>query len=159
MKNTLLLPNKCRLIGAVLLPFAITWLVAFYFRDHSVFSFLQYHAKGGGNAFSAEFIFNKDFSTDFNGELSILATLLCLFMIAFSREKQEDEYVRSIRLHALQVSIYVNYIMLAIASILIYGFSYIIVLQASLFTLFIVFILVFYYKLYIKSRISKSQTA
>jgi len=160
MRYSLLLPRKCKLIGSVLLPFAIAWLVAFYFGNHSVFPFLNYKPKDSGSGlFPAEFIFNKHFAADFNGELSILTTLVCLFMIAFSREKREDEYVRTLRLRALQASIYANYVILAIASILFYGFSYIIVLQANLFTLLVLFIIVFYYNLHIKPNVAESQAA
>jgi len=98
MKMKMLLPRRCKLIGAVLLPFAIAWLVAGYFGDHTVFPFLKY---GKQDALGSEFIFSKGFGTDFNGELSILATLACLFMMAFSREKEEDEYISTVRLHAL----------------------------------------------------------
>ena len=158
MKNTLLLPRKCKLIGSLLLPFAITWLVAVYFGNTTVFPFLNYtNALPSGAILPNEILFTKGFSADFNGELSILTTLVCLFMVAFSREKVEDEYVRSVRLQALQVSIYANYIILAVASMLFYGFSYVYVLQANLFTLLIIFIIVFYYKLHFKSRISENQ--
>ena len=158
MKNTLLLPRICKLIGSILLPFAITWLVVGYLGNKTVFPFLEYkNVTATKSFFPSDFIFSKSFSTDFNGELSILTTLICLFMMAFSREKVEDEYVRSVRLSALQVSIYANYIILAIASLLFYGFSYVYVLQANLFTMLIIFIIVFYYKLHIRSRITENQ--
>ena len=158
MKNTLLLPRICKLIGSILLPFAIVWLIAVYLGQHSVFPFLQYNMKkGSGDIFGSDFIFSKGFSADFNGELSILATLVCLFMIAFSREKIEDEFVSIIRLKALQISVYASYFVFAAASLFIYGLSFLYVMYANIFTLLLIFILVFYYKLNVRSRITENQ--
>jgi hypothetical protein len=160
MKNKLLLPRKCRLVGAILLPFAFTWLIAGYFGQYSVFPFLKYNMKSAkGDLFPPDFILSKNFYTDFNGELSLLITLVCLFMIAFSREKVEDEYVRIIRLRALQISVYTSYLIFAVASIFIYGVSFLYVMFANVFTVLFIFIVVFYYNLHIKSGISKSQAA
>jgi fatty acid desaturase len=112
-----------------------------------------------GDLFPPDFILSKNFYTDFNGELSLLITLVCLFMIAFSREKVEDEYVRIIRLRALQISVYTSYLIFAVASIFIYGVSFLYVMFANVFTVLFIFIVVFYYNLHIKSGISKSQAA
>ena len=158
MKNSLLLPRKCRLIGSIMLPFAMAWLIAGYFGQHSVFPFLRYNMTSGkGDIFPPDFILSKNFYTDFNGELSLLITLICLFMIAFSREKVEDEYVRMIRLRALQISVYTSYLVFAVASVFIYGVSFLYVMFVNVFTVLLIFILVFYYNLHIKSGIPKSQ--
>ena len=160
MKNTLLLPRKCRLIGSILLPLAIAWLVAGYFGQHSVFPFLQYNMKGTGHdIFSSDLIFSKGFSADFNGELSILFTLVCLFMIAFSREKIEDEFVSMVRLKALQISVYVSYAVFALVSIFIYGFTFLYVIYANIFTVLLIFIFVFQFHIYRNSRTLKSKTS
>lgn len=89
----------------------------------------------------------------------MVATFISLFMIGFSAEKNEDEYVSSIRLHALQWSVYINYFILAVASLLIYGFSFLWVMELNLFTLPVIFILIFNFNLHIRPRLSKSATA
>jgi len=158
MTKHLLLPRQCRLIGIVLLPFMIFWLIATYSYDFSLFPFLRYNlgVKTQG-FFPPGFVFDKNFSADFNGEISFLFTLICLFMIAFSKEKNEDEYIRSLRLQALQVSVYVSYLILAIASTLIYGVSFFLVTFLNIFTILIVFIIVFHYNLHMRSRIRKTE--
>ena len=55
---------------------------------------------------------------DLSGTIALIATFLSLFMIAFSRERREDEYVMQVRLKALQISVYTNYLILGIATII-----------------------------------------
>ena len=155
MKNKLLLPRICRPIGCIIFPLGAAWLLAGYVFNQKIFPFLGYNIKKGDDL--VNFIFSKNFSADFNGELSILVTLFSLFMIAFSREKIEDEYVRSTRLHALQASVYVNFLLVTIASILFYSFSYVYVLQGNMYSILIIYILIFNYNLHIKPRFSKSE--
>ncbi len=160
MKNHLLLPNKCRLIGYVLLPFAMTWLVLTSFCEVTVFDSLRIN-QGGTNSSglfsgSGEFLWSKNFSADLNGTIAITMTLLFLFMVAFAKEKKEDEYVRMVRLRALQVSVYVNYVILLLTTIFIYSTSYLLVIEINLFTIPIIFILVYNYFLHIRPRLIKS---
>jgi hypothetical protein len=157
MKNHLLLPNKCRLIGYILLPFSLAWLIATGGFGTSVFSFLvMKDAKDGILSGSGDFLWSKDFSSDMNLTLSIALTLVCLFMVAFAKEKKEDEYVRSVRMQALQVSVYVNHLVLILATIFVYGGGYLSVIEVNLFTIPIIFILVYNYFLRIKPRLTKS---
>lgn len=160
MKRKLLLPHPLKAFGWILLPFAITFLVAVYSYNFSV-PFLQYHMEKQHNLFSStgDFIFQSNFGADLSGEAAMLATFFSLFMIAFSAEKHEDEYVSAIRLHALQWSVYINYFVLAVASLLIYGFSFLWVMELNLFTLPVIFILIFNFNLHIRPRFTKSATA
>ncbi|OJW77280.1 MAG: hypothetical protein BGO69_18005 [Bacteroidetes bacterium 46-16] len=160
MINRLLLPRSCKLWGLVLLPFAFALLIAVYNYSFSI-PFLKYNMGQSGDVFSGkqDFIFNGGFSTDFSGELSLLLTFGSLFMIAFSAEKNEDEYVSSVRLRALQLSVYANYIILAITSVFIYGLSFLMVMELNLFTILIIFILIFNFDIHIKPRLTRSAQA
>lgn len=155
MKDRLLLPHIFRKVGfAMLLP-SIAWLLASYVFNHPPFPFLQFNtdATGKKDFFDSDFIFERGFTTDFNGEISLLLTWASLFMIAFAREKKEDEYVKTVRLRALQVSIYINYGVVALASIFIYGLSFMWVMYAALFSMLIIFILIYYYQLHLRPRL------
>ena len=159
MKKSLLLPRLCRPIGCVLFPLGLAWLISFYVFDHSIFPFLKFDSNLGSHRIGpSSFLFEKDFYTDFNGELSILVTLISLFMIAFTREKIEDEYVSLNRLKAMQLSLYLNLFLVAVASIFIYGFAYVYVLQCSIYSILVIYILVFVYQMHIKTLLSKSDT-
>lgn len=160
MKRKLLLPNRCKIIGLILLPFAIMLLIAVYHYDFSI-PFLRYNLGGNNNLLNgkSDFVFGRDFGADLSGEAAMLATFISLFMVAFSAEKHEDEYVSSIRLHALQLSVYINYIVLAVASVLIYGFSFLMIMELNLFTIPVLFILIFNFNLHIRPRLSKPAQA
>jgi len=160
MKRKLLLPNKCKTIGLALLPFAIVLLIAVYHYDFSI-PLLQYNLKPNNNLLggNSDFIFSKNFGADLSGEVAMLATFISLFMVAFSAEKNEDEYVSSVRLHALQLSVYINYIVLAVTSIFIYGFGFLMVMELNLFTIPVLFILIFNFNLHIRPRLSKTAQA
>ena len=163
MKTQMLLPNKCRIAGCILLPLAIALLIAYYNFDYSI-GFLRYHVAKAvpvDYVFSGtqDYIFSKNFAADYTGTVGMIAAFASLFMIAFSKEKQEDEYVRYVRLNALQISVYANYIILALAALLLFGFSFLMVMELNLFTILILFIITYQYQLRIKPRLSKTRTA
>jgi hypothetical protein len=65
-----------------------------------------------------------------------------------SKEGNEIGVVKNIRLQAMQIAIYINYSLFLIATWLIYGFDYWLVLWAGLISIQIIFLVVFYYQLY-----------
>lgn len=156
MKNLLLLPRKCRLVGCILLPFSVALMVAFYSYNYSI-PFLQHNLDQQGNSFSGrnDFILSKTFSADYTGTVGMVLTFISLFMIAFSREKNEDEYVGFVRLKALQISVYANYLILGLIALTLFGVSFLLVIELNLFTELILFILIYQYHLHIKPRLSK----
>ncbi len=160
MKNHLLLPNKMRLIGLLILPFALAWLIATGILNKPVFEFLQVStgkSNTPANIFGQPwFLFSHGFSADLNLTCSIVLSIICLFMVAFSKEKIEDEYVRSIRLRSLQISVYVNYFVLLLATIFLYDTGFLMVMEVNLFTILIIFIIVYYYHLHIKPRLTNA---
>jgi len=163
MKNLLLLPRRCRPIGCIMLPFSILLLVAYYHFDYSI-RLLKYNPDKKGQigyifTDQAEFILSKNFAADYTGTLGMICTFIALFMIAFSREKHEDEYVGIVRLRALQISVYANYMILGLTALTLFGSSFLMVMEINLFTILILFILIYQYQLHIKPRFSKSGTA
>ncbi len=148
MKNAFLLSHKWRNIGWVLLPFAIAFLIAAIVYEYTVPFLVFGHPKlSAGDTFDIK-------NNNLTDELSILFTFISLFCIAFSKEKVEDEYVAAVRLKALQVSVYVNYAVLVISLFTIYGLSFLYVLYGNLFTILIIFIMVYYYYLHLKPKMA-----
>ncbi|WP_448701778.1 hypothetical protein ACFGVR_05995 [Mucilaginibacter sp. AW1-3] len=83
-----------------------------------------------------------------NGNTEIADSLftllpLCLLMWAYSKERQEDEYVDMLRLESMQVAVYANYAILLIADLLIYGFDFLLVQIINLITIPIIYIIWF----------------
>jgi len=150
MLKQLLLPNYFRKAGVLLLLPALCLLVAVFMYEFSI-PFLVY-----GQAEVSTSVFDMK-NNDLSDELAILLSFFSLFCIAFSKEKVEDEYLQGVRLRALQISVYINYLVLAVATVAIYGLSYLYVLYGNLFTILIIFIVVYYYRVHIKGRLSKEE--
>ncbi len=145
----LLLPHNFRKLGFLLLPIAAALFVIVLLNEYE-FPFLDYKPSGKSSGFDMK-------NYNFSDELTLLLTFASLFSIAFSREKIEDEYIQSVRLQALQISVYINYGIIALSTVLVYGLDYLNVVFGNLFTILIIFIIVYYYKAHIKPRMSKEQ--
>jgi hypothetical protein len=79
--------------------------------------------------------------------LSILLIIGAL-LIAFSKEKSEDEFISKIRLESLVWATYINYAILALAIIFVYDIAFFWVLIFNMFTLLVFFLIRFNWALY-----------
>ena len=101
MKSHFLFPYWSRFLGLALFLFHIPIVL---FRDNLGLSF---HDEGSGpGLFNSHHVFFI---------LTVLFMTVGLFLIAFSKEKIEDEQIWSIRLESLRWAIYVNYFILIIS--------------------------------------------
>ncbi len=142
MKNSLLIPNKYKVLGWILfLAFAVLGLFCMYadFKipsfDLSIFNIKEDNSFTGG---------------DYNltNELAFLGVTVGLLMIVFAKEKIEDEYIALLRLKSLQRAVLISYIILLILNFTAYGLSFSILLIYNSWTFLIIFILKFYWNLY-----------
>jgi hypothetical protein len=95
---------------------------------------------------------------NFTDELALTLVVAGLLMIAYSREKEEDERVQMIRLEAMQWGILVNFAIVLIANWSIYQGNFLYVMLFNLFTPLVVFLLRFYYVLFIAERENSEET-
>lgn len=79
----------------------------------------------------------------------ILGLLLIGFglILSFSKTKQEDEMIMSLRLKSLLIAVYVNYGLLALSMILFYDFTFLWAMSIHLYTVLIIFIIHFHWSL------------
>jgi len=85
-----------------------------------------------------------------NGFLDEIFTFLIIvsgIINSFTKEKIEDELISKIRMESLVLSLYVNYGLLLVSNFLVFGLSYFNILVFHLFTILILFNLIFRYKL------------
>jgi hypothetical protein len=161
MKTNFLLPHRYKKIGWILLaPALVLWACLRWFNvslplDAKVLSLwptkiaqLRAHsgadADGGASAHQLYAIVKNNL-TD---ELTTILAIVALAMIAFSKEKIEDEYIAKIRLDSLLNATYVNYLILIFCILFFYEFSFLSVLIYNMFTLLIVFVVRYHYVLY-----------
>jgi small-conductance mechanosensitive channel len=90
---------------------------------------------------------NENIVDEILGLLMIVGAILA----TFSKEKNEDEFISKLRLESLVWSTYLNYIILLILILTVYGFDFLYVMQFNMCTYLIIAFLRFNYLLY-KSR-------
>jgi len=159
MKNTLLIAHRWKALGWLLtIPALIAgiWFIATDFPD----DFLQVSVTPWMQRFLwiDEGIFNSNTATK---TISLLDELICisllagLLLLAFSKEKMEDEWIQSVRLESLQWAILINTLLLIAFTIFTHGIPFLNVMMFNMFTPLLVFVGRFYYILRIKPSISK----
>lgn len=127
MKKDLLFPNRYRLIG---------W---FLFIPSALLGLIIRNANAIRGLMGDDTDFFDDMSS-YADEVAALGIIAGLLLIAFAREKTEDEMIRQLRLESLQWSVYVNYFLLALAIAFIYDEAFFDVLVYNMFTILIVFV-------------------
>ncbi|RLD79451.1 MAG: hypothetical protein DRJ07_11745 [Bacteroidetes bacterium] len=73
------------------------------------------------------------------GVIMIISSVL----VAFSKEVNEDEYISKIRLESLVWAVYLNYAILLLAFLFVYGMSFLWVMIFNMFTILMFFIIRF----------------
>ena len=68
-------------------------------------------------------------------------------MVAFSKEKQEDEFISKLRLESLVWATYVNYAVLLVSMLFVFGISFLWVMIFNMFTILLFFIVRFNWQL------------
>jgi hypothetical protein len=152
MKSKLLLPNKYKMIGwLIFIPASILGIVIIA-KDYeaswlNATVFAIFNDEIFGN--SAHFSFIKtNITNTIIGILFITGGLL----VGFSKEKQEDEFIAKVRLNSLLWAVAVNYILLLMAFIFVYGTPFLQVMIYNMFTILVIFIARFHYILYKNSK-------
>ena len=142
--KTLLFPRWCRFAGFVLLPLSMVLFEAVD-QYHFTFSFLDTKETGG-------FLTGNDNLTD---EVSIAGIILSLFMIGFSKLKTEDEYTKHVRLRSLNLTVYLNYLLILFIIFSVYGIESVMILALNIIILPALYIVILNFNLYIRPRLSK----
>ena len=79
--------------------------------------------------------------------IAIIGTLAGLCMVAFSKEKIEDEFINSLRMDAMIKALTLNCIIIAIASLALYGLMYVYLLSITQFFILLAYIIIFRYNM------------
>ena len=145
MKKLHLLPHYCRSIGYVLLVSFLALGIAYMGWGYEL-PWLQYDRmpRGSGLDFS---------NNNFTDEVACSGIIVSLILIAFSKEKIEDEAIQFFRLEALQWAVYANYLVLILSILLCYGVKFFIVMTYNMFTILIIFIIRFRFVLYQHTKV------
>jgi len=84
-------------------------------------------------------------STNILGQVVAALLIVSLLLVAFSKEKMEDEYIASIRSSAMIWAIWAYYLQLFLIFLLVYGPTFVSLMLYNIFTVLILFIARFHY--------------
>ncbi|OOG74887.1 hypothetical protein [Algoriphagus sp. A40] len=131
MLTKILLSHRFQKLGWFLfLPFAVL-LFANNYLDFNM-GWLEFPVREGS-------LF-EDSKENFTNEIAMIGVFVSLFLIAFSREKEEDEFIQKLRLDSLLVACYTNTFILIIGTMLFYGFGFLEFMGYNMFTIQLIFI-------------------
>lgn len=148
MNTNYLFPHRYKKWGwMVLIPAAILGFLT-VFNDYSpAFLDLPVFAIAVDEIFGERKYFGFIDNNILNEILGVLIILSGL-VVAFSKEKLEDELISSIRLKSLVWATYVNYGVLLLAFIFVYDLSFLWIMIFNMFTILAFFIIRFNWQLY-----------
>lgn len=150
MKTRFLFPHKCKLIGwMMLVPAAVLGIVMMItnyepkFLEINVFS-ITTQTFGDSNS--------HWFKNNIALEIVAVVFTVGALLAGFSKQKNEDEYIASIRHDSLLWATYVNYVLLILSLIFVYDLGFLNVMVYNMFTVLIIFLLRFNYLLYASNK-------
>jgi L-asparagine transporter-like permease len=152
MSGRLLLPNRFKLIGwYIFIPATIMGIIL---------SFTGFEASWLNAKTFAVFIDDlsgrdqmfRFIETNLTNTIVGVLFIIGAMMVGFSKEKREDEFIAKLRLSSLLWAVWVNYILLFLAFLFVYGTAFFTVMIYNMFTVLIIFIMRFNYILYKNSK-------
>ncbi len=153
MRINYLFPNKFKIIGwIILIPAAIIGFITLRYEYEPYFLDFNVPAILFDDFIKDKQIFGMVRNNILNEILGLLVIISAL-LVAFSKEKSEDEYISKIRLESLVWAVYFNYGILLFSFLFIYGLSFLWVMIFNMFTVLIFFIVRFNWQI---SKLKKS---
>ena len=152
MKANYLFPAVFRKIGwRLLIPFGLLSIYCLYVFNYGSDGFQLFQFPPFNHSPEQRGFIDVLLDVGENGALDEIASIglaVSLLFVGFSREKDEDECIARIRMNSLVWAILVNYLLLILATVFIYGAAYLSVAFVGLFTVLIFFIVKYRWDLY-----------
>ncbi|GGF27024.1 hypothetical protein [Echinicola rosea] len=143
MKLNYLFPNKYKKIGwLILIPSAIIGMITLVLDLEPNYLDFNVPAIFINDAFGDKGVVGNVKNNVLNEILGVLI-LLSSLLVAFSKEKLEDEYISKIRLESLVWAVYFNYAILLILFLFVFELSFLWVMIFNMFTILLFFIIRF----------------
>lgn len=154
MKTKYLFPHRYKKIGwVILIPSVLIGLITFFLDYEPGFFDARVFTLWDEGFFESTKIFTFTDNNILNELLGVLI-ITSSILVGFSKEKHEDEFIAKIRLESLVWATYINYAILLIGLILVYGLSFMWVMVFNMFTILLIFIIRFHWAVYKLNRTS-----
>ena len=99
-------------------------------------------------AIGAYILFTDNTDSYLLNNIAIIGTCIGAILATCSREEVEDEMTGQIRLNSLLTALYINYAILIVCSLLIYDLDFLSVMLYNMFTILLIFMVVFRWKIW-----------
>ncbi|MCF6132427.1 hypothetical protein [Flavobacterium wongokense] len=149
MKTNFLFPNKFKTLGWILFipSFVISLLISVLNINTDSYLKIKVFALVNDEMFNKNSYFSIIENSVFD-ELLLFGLIIGGILIGFSKLKIEDEFTSKIRYESLVWASYVNYGLILLFTIFIFGISYLNVLFYNTFAMLFFFIIRFHYQIY-----------
>jgi len=147
MKSRFLFPHNWRLAGYVILFIGLAFIGYAKFTQTEVFIWHNLRS------FESQSITGPSINECFDDELQSLFLITGLIVIAFSKERIEDEHIAQLRLESLQWAIYINYAIFLICLFAVYGINFFGIALYNVITPLIIFIIRFRWLMYQERKV------
>lgn len=152
MKSKLLLPNKFKKVGwIILIPSTIIGLILL----SPYHELLEINGKAFAicvDKFMGDLHYFTFVKTNITNTLVGALVIIGALMVGFSKEKVEDEFIANLRLNSLLWAVLVNYMLLLFMFLFIYGLAFLNIMVYNMFTILFLFIGKFNIALYRNSK-------
>lgn len=153
MKTTALFPKNYRKAGLVLIALGVLlWLIDVIFSGltflENIHVLALYDSGLPFNQTRGESTFPRIIEDDFRYETICTFLLLGLLFFGFSKRESEDELIQKIRLESLLWATYVHFFLFIVLTLFTFGLFYLNILLFSVFTILIIYIIRFEFKLF-----------
>lgn len=154
MNNSLLLPHRFKKIGwLILVPATLIGLyISVTGKELSWLNLKVFALWNDGLDNQGKYA--SVITNNISDELAGIAFIMGALLVGFSKEKTEDEYIANLRLSSLLWAVCLNYILLLLAFVFVYGFPFLTVMIYNMFTVMIIFIGRFNYLLFRNSKLA-----
>lgn len=152
MNQKLLLANKFKKIGwFILIPSFFLGIFLLLTNGELIQLNVKVLAIFSDHLFEAKKYF-KIIETNIIPTLTGVCFILGALLVAFSKEKNEDEFISNLRLTSLLWSVLINYFLLIFAFLFVYGIGFLNIMVYNIFTVLLIFIAKFNYSLHQNSK-------
>jgi hypothetical protein len=151
METKFLLSNRLKYLGFIIAIPALVLMILNLHYDFT-FHFLDYESKTSGKiSLDNNFLFNIQVN-NFTDEIGSLLLITGLLLIAFSKEKDEDEMIAKMRLESMLWAVLVNSLFIMVSIILFYNELFFKIMAYNICTTLILFIARFNLTIYFERK-------
>jgi len=153
MKSRFLFPHKWRVVGYSCFAADLIFAIALKILHPEGYVYANLHpVPGSAHNLQPDIIIDQ--GTRWHNDIIVLLIIFGLLLIAFSKEKIEDEQITQLRLDSLQWAAYVNYGIFIVCVVFVYGIDFLPILIFNVITPLIFFIVRFQWRMYQLNRLS-----